>query len=179
LTEARVKDGTACYTPVTLNLGGRPLRRKRIVVISFGAAAIFAGTLVVSSLFGAFDDNGGDSAGGTPALDAPATARAQGAAARPEWFPATFPLPARTTVDSESRDGTGGTVRFRAPVAFVRVVQILDLNLETSTHGYKIVSRQASDADATYTIENDEFTGEVNVAPSGQDTLISVALRAK
>lgn len=101
------------------------------------------------------------------------------AAERPAWFPASFPLPAETTVVAATEAEGGGTVQFNAPVPLSRAILILDSNLETESHAYTIVSREASETGATYEIENDQFTGTVQLTPSEGSTLIDVALKAK
>ena len=116
--------------------------------------------------------------------DAPASSptpapSGRAAAERPAWFPATFPLPAETTVVAATEADGGGTVQFSAPVPLSRAILILDGNLETESHAYTVISREASETGATYEIENDQFTGTVQLTPSQDSTLIDVALKAK
>jgi hypothetical protein len=130
------------------------------------------------------DGDGGDNGDGlaSPTAVSEPTQPVAGEAVRPEWFPARFPLPAETTVVSEAEDaGGGGTVEFLAPVGYSRAITIMDLNLETPSHGFIIVERTADENEAVFAVDDaqDEYTGVVMLAPAGNQTTIKVALRPK
>lgn len=96
-------------------------------------------------------------------------------AQRPDWFPASFPLSAGTTVDAESpAQGGGGHATFRAPVPFEQAVKILDLNLDS--HGYQVNDRSVSEQSASYKISSSQFTGSVDVTVDSGSALLAVTL---
>jgi hypothetical protein len=123
-------------------------------------------------------DGGDDDPEPSPTSDQ-ATRTTSGNAARPEWFPARFPLPAETTVVSDTADPAGGgTVEFLAPTGFSRTITIMDLNLETPSHGFIIVDRSADETQASFTLGDaqGEYNGTVTLTPSGEQTRIVVTL---
>ena len=101
------------------------------------------------------------------------------AAQRPDWFPATFPLPAATTVTTQQQEAEagGGSVTFDAPVPFEQAVKVFDLNLES--HGYQISDRSVTDTTATYKIDSSQFSGSVNATDASGHTTIQVTLTPK
>ncbi len=122
---------------------------------------------------------GGDNADATPTPDTAAqTQVAENAADRPEWFPAAFPLPARTEVVSETADGAGGgSVSFKSPVPYLRAVQAIDLNMES--HGFTVTDRQEQGELADYIFDSPRFTGTLKVTGQGTESLLEVVLVAK
>ena len=139
------------------------------------------GALVVAVLLAACGGDGDDPpATATPNLGA--TESAANAADRPEWFPARFPLPANTTVTS-SQPGAegGGTVEFNAPLGYSRVINIMQLNLESPSHRFTIVSQQTDEAEAVIEIDDQdgEYTGTVIVRPTDSGSTILVELAPK
>lgn len=138
----------------------------RAALAAMAAAALLAGAC------------GGDGKTKDPTPDAAATVAAAGAADRPDWFPAAFPLPANTTVVSETPDGSGGGgVTFHAPVPFVRTLQALDLNLDS--HGFTVTDRQESENEATYVFESLKFTGTAKLTGQELESTLDVVLKAK
>jgi hypothetical protein len=110
--------------------------------------------------------------------DAAATAQSASAADRPAWFPASFPLPAFTEVLSEQGSvDNGGEVTFRAPVTVARLLEILDLNLES--HGYTAGERSSAGEEMSIGIESAEYSGNITVKPDGDQALMIVELNAR
>lgn len=129
-------------------------------IISLIAAPVVAALALTGCGGGGGDD--------PPDNSAEQTQIATNAAARPEWFPAAFPLPARTEVVSQTADGAGGgTVLFRAPVGYLRSVQAIDLNMES--HGFTVSSKTEDGEVADYVFESQRFTGTLKVTGQGAD----------
>jgi len=126
------------------------------------------------------DDGAGDGAQSTPTPgNEAATQRAGLAAQRPAWFPARFPLPAETiVVRDEPAEGGGGTVEFDAPLGYSRVINIMQLNLESPSHRFLIVEQSADESEAVFQLDDQdgEFTGAVTIRPSGSRSTIIVQL---
>jgi hypothetical protein len=124
-------------------------------------------------------DDGGSDAPASPTDDsAAATRRAENAADRPEWFPASFPLAANTTVVSESAaEGGGGVAAFAAPVSAPRMLEILALNWEI--HAWVAAEPEETADGTSISIENADFTGTVVVSEDGDQSLVNVELRPK
>jgi hypothetical protein len=146
-------------------------------------AIVIAGVLAFAACDGGDDDDGdnGDSSPESTVVSDP-TRDPAGEATRPEWFPARFPLPADTTVVSDAPEAAGGgTVEFLAPIGFSRAITIMDLNLETPSHGFIIVERTADETEAVFVIDDaeGEYDGTVTLAPSGEQTAITVVLTPK
>jgi hypothetical protein len=123
---------------------------------------------------------GGDSPSGNDAAGTQTAAATSDAhdAQRPSWFPPSFPLPANTVIVSQQpAQAGGGTVVFAEPVAFLRAVQILELNF--ASHGYTVKDQSRDSASASYTIESDEFTATVQVKPDGENATVEATLTPK
>ena len=147
----------------------------------FLMALVPAALLLTAACGGGDSDSDG---GSTPSPDsgAAATEAAGRAAQRPEWFPARFPLPAESTVvRDEPAAAGGGTVEFDAPLGFSRVINIMQLNLESPSHRFLIVEHSADENEALFVIDDQdgEFTGEVTLRPAGNRTAIIVELAPK
>lgn len=140
-------------------------------------ARIALSLVAIAAMAAAVACGGDDGAPATATPNLAATAEVAGAAERPAWFPKTFPLPANTVVVSQEQQGEGGTVQFRAPVAFSRAIEIFDKNWES--HEYTPLERDVSETGATYKIENKDFTSDVTVSASGGESLIDVILTKK
>ena len=139
-----------------------------------------AGVVMALALAGCGD--GDDERPATATVNAAATESAESAAQRPEWFPARFPLPADTVVSSTQPGAEGGgTVEFSAPLGFSRVINIMQLNLESPSHRFIIVSQDANESEAVFEIDDQdgEYTGTVTVRPAGNGSTISVELAPK
>ena len=122
---------------------------------------------------------GGDDGGAEPTSDSAAqTQVAENAADRPEWFPAAFPLPARTVVVSQTPDGAGGgTVIFTSPVPYLRVVQAIDLNMES--HGFTVTSKTEEGEVAEYEFDSSRFAGTATITGQGDESTLNVTLVPK
>jgi hypothetical protein len=119
------------------------------------------------------DDNGDAPANGNGGQTATSSSRE---AQRPDWFPASFPLPAETTVSSDMPDDAGGgTVQFSAPVSFESAVAILDTNLPT--HGYTVGDTTRGESEVTYAVDSRTFRGSVAVRPQDSGSMIEVTLQ--
>jgi hypothetical protein len=130
-----------------------------------------AGVLAAGAVACNGDDDGGDP---SPTPQQPSAGEAE----RPDWFPVSFPLPADTTLASEAEsEGGGGTARFDAPVPLTRLVQVLDLNLDS--HGYVVTNRDVSDTEAAFTFESSDYTGTATAQPSDPGSVLEVTLTPK
>ena len=146
----------------------------RTVLVTLGLALALAAA--------GCDGGGDDDPPVTATANSAATESAESAAQRPEWFPARFPLPADTVVASaEPGTSGGGTVEFTAPLGFSRVINIMQLNLESPSHRFIIVSQDAGESEAVFEIDDQdgEYTGTVIVRPAGTGSTISVELAPK
>lgn len=118
---------------------------------------------------------GDDDSSATPTVAASPTIEIAGEQARPDWLPVRFPLPAGTTLISDSpAAGGGGTAEFLAPHEFSRALKFMELNLGKPSHGFIIVTSGGNEAGGEFILDDQqgEYDGTVKFKPGGEQTTI-------